>query len=245
MRHTHGVTASPSAPSQRQVPRPRSGTSVGQVFAFVAGFVALAAIGAGIGWSVTDVGNPTTTSSSSPPVSPSTTPPTSPSVTTTSPTTPTGSVLLDYAKLETDFRTARSDLLSQRVGVVLVFDQAPPPDGKQSVVVALSPPAGTRLHPGLTVHLYISGPAPALPVPAIPAAKTKCSAWGSQLVAAGFTVAYDPTGSRSQYLWKESPDQTDTTTVWNQLITLSCNSTGTAPQPSPSVPPPPSPSTTP
>jgi beta-lactam-binding protein with PASTA domain len=145
--------------------------------------------------------------------------------------------------METLFTDARSDLISQRVAVVLIFGQNPPPDGKLAVVVATSPDAGTRLHPGLTVKLYVSGPPPPLAVPALPTAKTKCSAWGSQLVATGFQIAYDPPGSKNQYVWKETPDQTDTTTTWNQTITLSCNATGTPPPP-PSSSPSPAPSDT-
>ncbi len=220
MRHTHGVTASAAPPSANG----RSGTSVGQVFAAVAGFVALAAIGAAIGWGVTKApvkptGGPSL--SPSPSVSASTpNPPSSPPV---SPTVSASGGLLDYTGQP--FQQVRDALRSQKLGVTLVF-QSTGPVG--ALVTSTSPAAGAPVHPGLTIKVMVDGVPPPLAVPS-PQGPTKCSDWGKFLSDTGFIPDYTPPGSKNLLVAGESPGPDDPTTVWNEKITLTCTADGQMP----------------
>lgn len=253
MRHTHGVTPSPRqqpASVRRDLPaavaRTRSRTSVGQVFAAVAGFVALAAIGAAIGWGVTKAPTPLGSGNPSPPVSSSpSSPPASPS---TPPATPTGSVfsIPDYFATGVTFQQARDELRLNKLGVTLVFLTSGPVG---TTVIRTAPPAGTPAAHGVTVKVYVNGTPPMLAVPPTPLVPTVCGDWGKVLASTGFTPVYSPSDGKNLMLAAEDPGSDQTDTVWNQKITLTCTPDGQLPSPPPSGPPsaPPSapPSTTP
>lgn len=230
MRHTHGVTSTPPGPRDPSgdFGSSRARTSVGQVFAFVAGFVALAAIGATVGWTVTKApGKPI----AGPTASPTPTVPVTPTPTTTpspSPSTlPSDSFMIpDYGATPTTFQAARDDLRNHHVGVTLFFQTT----GAIGVdVTSTTPAAGTVVTKGATVKVFVDGTPPPLAVPALPVVPTVCADWGSQLAAAGFLPVYSPTGSKKLMLAAQSPGPDDTTTVWNQTITLTCTKDGQLP----------------
>lgn len=206
----------------------RSGTSVGQVFAAVAGFLALAAIGAAIGWGVTKAPvKPTNGPSLSPSPSVSASSPNPPSSPPASPTS-SANVLLDYTGQ--DFPTVRQELRSLKLGVTLVFDATGPAG---TTVRATVPPAGTPIHSGLTIKVFVNGTAPLLPVPPLPTTPTTCADWGKFLADTGFNLSYTPPGSKNLKVAAETPGPGDTSTVWNETITLTCTPDGQLPPSSP------------
>jgi hypothetical protein len=218
----------------------RPGTSVGQVFAFVAGFVALAAVGATLGWTLTKTpGNatlsPPTGSSppvvvSSPPLSPS---PSLPSPSPSSPVaSPTGFVIPDYFAEGADFQIARNELIDQKMAVVLIFDPANTTADPGSVE-RTQPPAGAPGRKGLTVKMYVAGAAPALAIPA-PDSGVTCEMYAKVLVATGFTVAYQ--GNTAQAKRNKPADsipQWTTNSTWNTQIRLICTPDGSPPPTAP------------
>jgi hypothetical protein len=252
MGHTRGVSSPPptsvSHPSAGP-PTPRSGPSVGQVFGVIAAFLVLAAVGATLRWKLTDVSTAAAatppSSSSSVPAAPSTSAAPQPSQTQPSaPATTSGNgqfVIPDYAGAGTLFKAARDELRAHGLGVQLIFANG----GSAQTVNRTDPGAGSPAPRGITVKVYVNGVAPPLSVPPVPA-DTRCSDWGHQLASIGFQVGYE--GSKSRPVTAESPDQNDSTTVWNQRITLTCGDDHTPPSSPPSTgtnPPPVSPSPSP
>jgi hypothetical protein len=249
MGHTRGVSSPPptsvSHPSAGPPP-PRSGPSAGQVFGAIAAFLVLAAVGATLGWKLTDIspaaaaGPPT--QSSSVPAGPSTSAAPQPSPTRPSaPPTTSGNgqfVIPDYAAAGTPFKAARDELRAHGLGVQLIFANS----GSAQTVNRTDPAAESPAPRGITVKVYVNGAAPPLSVPPVPA-NTRCSDWGHQLASIGFLVDYE--GNKSRPVTAESPDQNDSNTVWNQRITLTCGDDDTPPSSPPSTgtnPPPVSPS---
>jgi PASTA domain len=241
MGHTRGVSSPPPTPANHPSagpPAPRSGTSAGQVLGAIAAFLVLAAVGATLGWTLTDVppaaAAPPASSSSSSPAGPSASP--EPQPTQAPPSTPAttpgnnGSGIPDYAAAGTLFTAARDELRGRGVAVVLIFASS----GNAQTVNRTDPPAGSPVSRGMTVKIYVNGVAPPLGVPPIPN-NTKCSDWGRQLVSIGFLIAgYH--GGRSKPVTAESPDQNNPNTVWNQQITLTCGDDNPQPSSSPSTP---------
>lgn len=215
----------------------RAGVSVGQVFAFVAGFIALAAIGATIGWTVTKspthkVAVSTSTSPSGQPTTSTTEPahPPTPTPVTTPTNQPAGSFTIpDYASAHADFMTARSELMSKKLGVTLVFDG--PLDGTpDGTVTQTTPASGVAVARGTTVKVFVSGNPPPLAVPGPNGAET-CKAFGKRLAAAGFLVTYSPS---SQGLVAAADPGFGQSSQWNATVNLTCTADGTLPAPPPS-----------
>jgi hypothetical protein len=240
MGHTRGVSSPPPTyanhPSAGPRP-PHSGTSAGQVLGVIAAFLVLAAVGATLGWRLTDVTPAAAARGSAPPASASTVPSASPSPQSTpsETSTPTatpgqdGFVIPDYAAKGTLFKAARDELRGNGLAVDLIFANS----GSAQTVNRTDPAAGSPAARGITVKVYVNGVAPPLGVPPIPN-NTRCSDWGRQLASIGFVVAgYQ--GSRSKPVMAESADQNDPNTVWNQQITLTCGDDNPQPSSSPST----------
>ncbi len=197
----------------------------------------LAAVGATLGWTLTDVTPAAAAQGSTPPASPTTgpsaspTPQSPPSETSTPTPTPgnNGFVIPDYAAAGTLFKDARGDLRGHGLAVDLIFANS----GSAQTVNRTDPAAGSSASRGMTVKIYVNGVAPPLSVPPIPN-NTRCSDWGRQLASIGFLIAgYE--GGKSKPVTAESPDQNDPNTVWNQQITLTCGDDHPQPSSSPST----------
>ncbi len=241
MGHTRGVSSPPPTSANHPSagpPTPHSGTSAGKVLGAIAAFLVLAAVGATLGWTLTDVAPAV----AAPPVQPSSSASAGPSTsaapqpTQAPPTTPTTTpgngqfVIPDYAAAGTLFKAARDELRGHGLAVDLVFADS----GSAQTVDRTDPAAGSPASRGMTVKIYVNGVAPPLSVPPIPN-NTKCSDWGRQLASIGFLIAgYH--GGRSNPVTAESPDQNDPNTVWNQQITLTCGDDKPQPSSSPSTP---------
>jgi hypothetical protein len=230
----------------------RPGTSVGQVFAFIAGFVALAAVGATLGWTLTKVpgSDPTgTPPASTPPVSVSPSSPSpSPSTPTVSPSSPlpsvTGFLIPDYATLGTDFIAARSELIDQKMAVALIFDDTNT-TAKPGSVERTQPAAGKPGRPGLTVKMWVAGPAPDLLIPP-PQSGVTCETYAKALVLTGFTIGYQgPSAVAKRNKPADSIPQWTSTSKWNAKVILICTADGQPPtSPPPTDPASPTPSDT-
>lgn len=226
MGHTHGVTLSQTTSMPPSAPRPA--TSVGQVFALVAGFLALAAIGATIGWTLTDTssGTPSASGSTTPsaPVTHSSTP--SPTVTTVQP----GEVVPNFTNVS--FITARQQLMAKKVQGVPVFNNSG--TGGDDVIRTV-PAAGSPMFRGETVKLYVNEPAPLLAVP--DETSKSCAIAGSDVARVGFRTQYS--SGRNGVVLSQNPPATAQDAHWNDTVTLQCGSpTNTPPSSGPSSPPP-------
>ncbi len=232
MGHTLGVTTTPS--SAPAYPPTKPPTSVGQVFALVAGFVALAAIGAGIGWAVTD------TNDSTPPAA-ITTPSPTPIVTKSASQPPTGNpgsyAVPNFHAAGTDFITARATLRAKSLGVLLIFNASA---GGNGVVSYTSPAAGTFVNKGITVKIYVNEAPPLLPVPNV--VNTTCAAAKNTLVDAGFKIKY--ASGKAGIVMAQAPTSGSNNAHWNDTVALQCAmppvTPSTPPSSGPSDPPAPS-----
>jgi hypothetical protein len=225
MRHTYGVNPSGIQDSTSVLPgRSRANLSVEQVFALVAGFVALATIGAALGWFLTDPASPKS-GNAGPVVSPSVTmslPEPTPS--SEPPSSPSGYVLPDYEANSADFITARDDLTAHKLGVELIFN----PQGSDPRVLRTDPPAGTSVANGITVKVYVSGPAPTLDVQNV--VGETCARAGKELAGDGLIPQY-PNG-KSGIVAVTDPVAGAPNVSWNQQIQITCTPDGSLPQPS-------------
>ncbi len=231
MRHTSPVNPSPTSSSENRPAKPQ--TSVGQVFALVAGFIALAAIGAAIGWTLTD------TNGSNPAAGPSTPVPVTSSVTSTAPSSsppspppssaPAGFTLPDYAAEGKQFQDARSELLAQGIGVVVKFQ---PKGVSGGAVVSTNPAAGTLLTRGQNVTINVSEAPPPLAVPSV--LGSPCNDAGHTLAMTGFTPSY-PNGRNGSVTAQlpQPDDPSNPTARWNDTVAITC---GTAPPPASPAP---------
>jgi hypothetical protein len=141
---------------------------------------------------------------------------------------PTGFVIPDYAALGADFRSARSELIDQKMAVVLFFDEAntTAPPGS---VERTQPPAGTPGRRGITVKMYVAGAAPDLVIPP-PVSGVTCETYAKQLVLTGFTIGYQGNAAQAKKMFPaDSMPQWTTTSTWNTKVTLICTPDGTLP----------------
>jgi hypothetical protein len=203
-------------------------TSVGQVFALVAGFLALAVIGAVIGWTLTDTSgiSPLASTSQSAAPTPSRTATPSPSASATH----AGQVIPDYAALGTSFMVARTQLAALGIQGVPVFDGGT----GGNTVVRTSPAAGKPLVKGESIKLYVNEAAPQLNVP--DETGVACKTAGSKVAGVGFRTAY-ATGKTGVVI-SQNPESTSETAHWNDTVTLTCGpATIAPPSTTPSSPP--------
>jgi beta-lactam-binding protein with PASTA domain len=198
------------------------------VFALVLGFLAVAAIGATLGWTLTDTSNGTPLTSpslsASVPTSQTPSPKPTPSVTQTKTTAPpNGLVVPNFAAMGTSFIDARAQLKAQKIQGVPVFSSS---GNGNDTVVKTSPAAGQPMRKGDTITLYVNEPAPQLDVPN--EVGKSCRSAASDLAATGFRVAY-ATSDRSGPVQSQNPDSTSQTAHWNDTVTLTCGATQTSP----------------
>ncbi len=224
MRHTVSVPPSVT-PEPDDLTPAKPGISVGQVFAFVAGFVALAALGAWIGWVTTTSPAPPADALGTTPSPTATVPSSSPPPPSPSPSvTVTGNVVPDFNALGTTFTDARDTLRAMGLGVALYFNQ----NGQGATVDHTVPAAGTVVKRGITVKIYVTGPPPLLNIPDITG--EGCSTGGKDVAAAGLIPSY-PNGRKGVVLYTD-PAPSDAQTHWNDQIKVYCGQAGISPSPS-------------
>ncbi|MER7333272.1 MULTISPECIES: PASTA domain-containing protein [unclassified Micromonospora] len=111
-----------------------------------------------------------------------------------------------------DFAEARDELRERRLGWRLVFL-----GGAGRTVERASPAVGTRVQPGHTVTLYVSGPAPAATVPDV--VGDDCDEAGDDLVDEGFYPQYR--SGRTGPVTRQDPPG-DSTGRWNDQVSIWC-----------------------
>ncbi|MCW3813776.1 PASTA domain-containing protein [Micromonospora sp. DR5-3] len=195
--------------------------------------VLLAVVGASGGWILAGDADPSTppaaTGTSAPASSggtpthapPSTRPERSPTGTRT--TTPAGLTVPDL--VGTDFERARGALHDRKLGWRLVFGT-----GSGRNVERTSPAPGTAVRPGVTVTLWVAGPAPAVSVPDLLA--QDCGDAANDLVAAGLYPRYR-TGRRGPVTAQDPVP--GSSARWNDQVALTC---GDEPSTTTATPPP-------
>ncbi|WP_091316146.1 PASTA domain-containing protein [Micromonospora chersina] len=128
----------------------------------------------------------------------------------------------------TDFEQARRELRARKLGWRLVFGS-----GSGRAVERTSPEPGTPVKRGVTVTLWVAGPAPAVPVPDLVA--QSCADAADDLVAAGLYPRYRT--SRQGPVTAQDPAG-GSSARWNDPVTLTC---GDEPATTPTASPLPSP----
>jgi beta-lactam-binding protein with PASTA domain len=197
-----------------EAPAPESAGGQGRVIAGVAaGVVVLALLGFTVGWLAFRGGDPSSTRSPVVPVS----------VAPSNTALPAGG-LPDYTGQ--DFMAVRSQLRAMQLGVRLYFGT-----GDSATVLRTDPPSGTRVRPGLTIKIYVTGAAPLLALPAV--VGRACNDGGKALAEAGVYPQY-PTG-RNGLVVSTAPDASATSVHWNDTVKVVCARPGTSPSPVPSA----------
>ncbi|MFC0029683.1 PASTA domain-containing protein [Micromonospora chaiyaphumensis] len=112
----------------------------------------------------------------------------------------------------TDFEQARQELRDRRLGWRLVFG-----GGSGRTVERTSPAPGTPVKRGVTVTLWVAGPAPAVAVPDLVA--QGCADVADDLVAAGLYPRYR-TGRQGPVTAQDPVP--GSTARWNDPVTLTC-----------------------
>ena len=181
--------------------------------------VLLALVGAGGGWLLAGepdraaapaatTGTPSAPSSAPPTTAPRTSPAERPTWSRT--TAPAGLTVPEV--VGTDFVAARQQLRDRKLGWQLVFGT-----GTGRSVERTSPAPGTPVRRGVTVTLWVSGPAPAVPVPDVVGAN--CDDAADDLVDAGLYPRYR-TGHRGPVTAQEPAG--GAAAHWNDPVGLSC-----------------------
>lgn len=181
--------------------------------------VLLAVIGGSAGWILAgDPDRPAASGEATPVVTastsaPATTPPATTAPTGTRTSTPAGLTVPEVVGV--DFEQARRELRDRRLGWRLVFGT-----GAGRSVERASPAPGTPVKRGVTVSLFVTGPAPAVSVPDVGA--LSCSDAADDLVDAGLYPRYG-TGRQGPVTAQEpvagSPAR------WNDQVVLTCGDT--------------------
>ncbi|MEU4633046.1 MULTISPECIES: PASTA domain-containing protein [Micromonospora] len=198
------------------------GTGPGRARLFLGGGLAvvlLAVIGGSAGWILAgDPDRPAASGEATPVVTastsaPATTPPATTAPTGTRTSTPAGLTVPEVVGV--DFEQARRELRDRRLGWRLVFGT-----GAGRSVERASPAPGTPVKRGVTVSLFVTGPAPAVSVPDVGA--LSCSDAADDLVDAGLYPRYG-TGRQGPVTTQEpvagSPAR------WNDQVVLTCGDT--------------------
>ncbi|MFI5834451.1 PASTA domain-containing protein [Micromonospora sp. NPDC051300] len=188
--------------------------------------VLLAVIGASGGWVLAgDPDRSTASPEAAPPpaavpsgLTPVTSTPVTPTATRSADDRPTGSRSTTPAGLTvpelvgTDFEQARRELRDRRLGWRLVFGS-----GSGRAVERTSPSPGATVRRGVTVTVWVAGPAPAVTVPDL--AGRSCSDAADELVEAGLYPRYR-TG-RQGPVGGQDP-LAGGAVHWNDQVTLTC-----------------------
>ena len=125
-----------------------------------------------------------------------------------------------------EFRTARIEALSRKLGVNVVFNER---SGKANgTVVRTNPAAGVLIFPGLTILLYVVGPPPTVSVPQV--VGLLCDEAKIRILDAGLKISAYPSGTRGTLTQVEP--SAGTTLNWNDSVSLHCGTPST-PMPAP------------
>jgi beta-lactam-binding protein with PASTA domain len=111
------------------------------------------------------------------------------------------------------FQQVRSELRDRGLGWRLVFGQA----GEDPTVVRTDPVAGTAVHKGIAVKVYVAGAAPLTSVPVVTG--LSCTQAQARLVDAGLEPDY-PTG-RSGPVLRQDPEP-GAQIRWNEKVLIYC-----------------------
>ncbi|MFG1675287.1 PASTA domain-containing protein [Micromonospora sp. NPDC049282] len=190
--------------------------------------VLLAVIGAGAGWVLAgEPDRPTASSGAAPPpaapssrpaeVTPTEDRPGEDRPTGTRSTTPTGLTVPEL--VGTDFERARQELRDRKLGWRLVFGS-----GSGRAVERTSPRSGAPVRRGVTVTVWVVGPAPAVTVPDL--GGRSCSDAADDLVEAGLYPRYR-TGRQGAVTAQEPV--AGGTARWNDQVRLTCGAAPSAP----------------
>lgn len=126
----------------------------------------------------------------------------------------------------TDFAEARDELRERRLGWRLVFGT-----GTGRTVARTSPAVGAEVRPGTTVHLYVTGPAPASTVPEV--VGEECDDAADELVDDGFYPRYR--SGRRGVVTRQEPAG-GSTGNWNDPVAIWCGVTTPSSLPSSPTP---------
>lgn len=164
--------------------------------------------------------DPTTTTQApkSPTPSPSPARPSpSPSPSATPDETPTRADAFDMPDLvNKNFRDARNDAISRKLGVNVVFNEHS--IRANGTVVRTNPIAGFKVFPGLTIQLYVVGPPPRVLVPQI--VGKPCGEGKDGVLDAGLKISAYPSGERGN-VTKVEPTP-GTLLSWNDSVKIFC-----------------------
>ena len=160
----------------------------------------------------------------SPLVSKSPMPSPSPARPTTSPTpaptgTPTRADAFDMPDLvNKNFRDARNEAVSRKLGVNVVFNERALLKSA-GTVVRTNPEPGVAVWPGVTIQLYVVGPPPKVQVPAI--IGKPCHEGKDAVLEAGLKISGYPSGERGNVNNVEPGP--GTTLNWNDAVKIFCS----------------------
>ncbi len=145
---------------------------------------------------------------------PSTTPTPTPTPTPTATATDTSFALPDLSGM--DFRAARTRVRELKLGWRLVFEGTT----GDLTVRATDPPASSTVHKGVTIKIFVKGPAPLAVVPDVRG--MPCADAAAAIVDAGLYPDYG-SPSRTGAVTSQSPLATDPPTLhWNDEVQLTC-----------------------
>lgn len=209
----------------------KRGFSPATTAAFATTMLVLAIVGWSIGWlaggTATPVGQQSPDRTSSPTAS--ATAPKSPTGSPTRSASPTTSTTRADAfpmpdLLNKPFRAARTQALNLKLGVEVKFSEANPSKKADGTVLRTQAEAKDLVWPGLTIFLYVAGPAPAEVVPY--EIGKDCVAAKDHLVdELGFKIDY-PSG-RNGKVYKTDPGGASVA-PWGSEIKLYCSPSGAA-----------------
>jgi PASTA domain len=153
---------------------------------------------------------------------PSTTALSTPSPTPSASPSPTPGVFGLPNVVGLDFQAARKTLIDLKLGVSLIFEDTAEGD---STVRVTAPAPGTPVRRGITVKIYVKGPAPKATVPGVTG--LPCSQAASLIVEHGLFPDYQ-TG-RTGVVTQQSPESGDSELRWNDKVKIWCDATPSSP----------------
>jgi PASTA domain len=128
--------------------------------------------------------------------------------------TPDSFALPDLSRM--DFQAARQAVRNLNLGWQLIFEGTEGPD----TVRATDPAAGATVHKGLTVHIYVTGPAPLAQVPDVQG--KECIDAAAAIVDAGLYPDYGTTGKQGP-VTSQTPLASDPPKLhWNDIVHIVC-----------------------
>ena len=146
-----------------------------------------------------------------------------PQRTTAPPTTAPGSFELPDVT-GSDFQAARVQLRALKLGVTLVFEGA---TGNHTVR-ATQPAPRTVVKNGVTIKLFVRGPAPEATVPGV--IGIPCDQAADIIVEQGLFPQY-PTGKQGVVLNQDPPAPPATPLHWNDTVRIFCGTASPSPSP--------------